>query len=34
VEISLSLLEEELENHIRFEEGILFPEIQNQASAE
>lgn len=29
---SLSLLEEELENHIRFEERILFNEIQKVAS--
>lgn len=32
IEKSLSLLEEELESHIRFEERILFNEIQEQAS--
>ena len=32
--INLSLLEEELESHIRFEERILFNEIQTAASAE
>lgn len=31
-ERSLSLLEEELERHIRFEERILFPEIQKSAT--
>jgi hypothetical protein len=31
---NLSLLEEELESHIRFEERILFNEIQTAASAE
>lgn len=34
IEKSLSLLEEELEKHIRFEERVLFPEIQLSASAE
>ena len=33
-ERNLSLLEEELESHIRFEERILFNEIQTAASAE
>lgn len=32
VEKSLSQLEEELEKHIRFEERILFPEIQKTVS--
>ena len=32
IERSLSLIEEELENHIRFEERILFNEIQRIAS--
>lgn len=31
---SLSLLEEELEAHIRFEERVLFPEIQKVATEE
>lgn len=31
---SLSLLEEELDAHIRFEERVLFNEIQNHLSAE
>jgi|SRR5690606_10081925 len=34
LEKSLSLLEEELEKHIRFEERILFPEIQINARPE
>ena len=34
IEKSLSLLEEELEKHIRFEERILFPEIQQNATTE
>lgn len=34
IEKSLSLIEEELERHIRFEERILFPEIQQNASPE
>ncbi|HNP18781.1 MAG TPA: hemerythrin domain-containing protein [Fulvivirga sp.] len=33
-ERTLSLLEEELENHIRFEERILFKEIQERATPE
>jgi iron-sulfur cluster repair protein YtfE (RIC family) len=32
LERALSLLEEELESHIRFEERVLFGEIQNLAS--
>lgn len=31
---ALSLLEEELEQHVRFEERVLFPEIQKTASEE
>ncbi|WP_410220534.1 hemerythrin domain-containing protein [Pedobacter sp.] len=31
---TLSLIEEELENHIRFEERVLFNEIQQQATPE
>jgi len=31
---SLSLIEEELEKHIRFEERVLFNEIQRAASGE
>ena len=34
IERSLSLLEEELESHVRFEERDLFNEIQKQASPE
>lgn len=34
IERSLSLIEEELESHIRFEERELFVEIQQRASAE
>ena len=34
IERSLSLLEEELEKHIRFEERILFPEVQKFATEE
>lgn len=34
IEKSLSLLEEELEKHIRFEERVLFPAIQEVATAE
>lgn len=34
VEKSLHKIEEELEQHIRFEERILFPEIQNSATEE
>lgn len=34
IEKSLSLIEEELEQHIRFEERVLFNEIQKAASAE
>lgn len=34
IEKSLSLLEEELEQHIRFEERVLFPEIQQIATPE
>lgn len=34
VEKSLSLIEEELEQHIRFEERVLFNEIQQVASVE
>lgn len=34
VEKSLSRIEEELEQHIRFEERILFPEIQKWATEE
>lgn len=34
IEKSLSLLEEELEKHIRFEERVLFPEVQKIASEE
>jgi hypothetical protein len=34
VEKSLSLIEEELEQHIRFEERVLFNEIQKAASTE
>ncbi|TYB77069.1 hemerythrin domain-containing protein [Bizionia myxarmorum] len=34
VEKSLSKIEEELEQHIRFEERILFPEIQKAATEE
>lgn len=34
IEKSLSLLEEELESHIRFEERVLFNEIQELASPE
>jgi hemerythrin-like domain-containing protein len=33
-ERSLSLLEEELESHIRFEERVLFTEVQTVASAD
>lgn len=33
-ERSLSLLEEELDSHIRFEERILFQEVQNAATTE
>ncbi|WOK09401.1 MAG: hemerythrin domain-containing protein [Imperialibacter sp.] len=33
-ERSLSLIEEELEKHIRFEERVLFNEIQQKASSE
>lgn len=32
VEITLSLIEEELEQHIRFEERVLFNEVQEHAS--
>ena len=32
VSISLSLIEEELDAHIRFEERVLFPEVQKIAS--
>jgi len=31
---SLSLIEEELENHIRFEERVVFQEIQKMATSE
>ncbi|MEO6348392.1 MAG: hemerythrin domain-containing protein [Aquaticitalea sp.] len=34
IEKSLSKIEEELEHHIRFEERVLFPEIQKIASEE
>jgi len=34
IERSLSLLEEELEQHIRFEERVLFPEVQKFATEE
>lgn len=34
IERSLSLLEEELEKHIRFEERVLFPEVQKFATEE
>lgn len=34
IEKSLSLIEEELESHIRFEERVLFGEIQNIATEE
>ena len=34
IEVSLSLIEEELDAHIRFEERILFPEVQEIASQE
>jgi iron-sulfur cluster repair protein YtfE (RIC family) len=34
IQRSLSLLEEELEKHIRFEERILFNEIQDSATKE
>jgi len=34
VELNLGLIEEELEAHIRFEERVLFPEIQKVASSE
>lgn len=34
IEKSLHKIEEELEQHIRFEERILFPEIQKNASEE
>jgi iron-sulfur cluster repair protein YtfE (RIC family) len=34
VEMNLGLIEEELEAHIRFEERILFPEVQEKASPE
>ena len=34
VEKNLHIIEEELEQHIRFEERILFPEIQKHASDE
>ena len=34
IEKSLSLLEEELEKHIRFEERVLFPEVQKIATEE
>ncbi|MEC5164656.1 hemerythrin-like domain-containing protein [Flavobacterium sp. PL11] len=31
---TLGRIEEELEKHIRFEERVLFPEVQNEASKE
>lgn len=34
IELNLGLIEEELEAHIRFEERILFPEIQSVATSE
>ena len=34
IEKALSLIEEELESHIRFEERILFSEIQDTATQE
>ena len=34
IEVNLGLIEEELEAHIRFEERVLFPEIQEWASSE
>ena len=34
LEKSLGLIEEELEKHIRFEERILFPEVQKEATPE
>lgn len=34
IELNLGLIEEELEAHIRFEERVLFPEIQEWASAD
>ncbi|HNQ26695.1 MAG TPA: hemerythrin domain-containing protein [Aquaticitalea sp.] len=34
IDKSLALIEEELEQHIRFEERILFPEIQKEATEE
>ncbi|UFH47841.1 hemerythrin domain-containing protein [Flavobacterium galactosidilyticum] len=34
LEKSLGLIEEELEKHIRFEERILFPEVQKEATSE
>ncbi|ESU29201.1 hypothetical protein FLJC2902T_05910 [Flavobacterium limnosediminis JC2902] len=34
IELNLGLIEEELEAHIRFEERVLFPEIQNSATSE
>lgn len=34
LEKALGRIEEELEKHIRFEERILFPEIQNEATSE
>ncbi len=33
IDKNLGLIEEELETHIRFEERVLFPEIQKVASA-
>ena len=34
LEKSLGRIEEELEKHIRFEERVLFPEVQTEATAE
>ncbi len=34
LEKSLGRIEEELEKHIRFEERVLFPEVQNEATPE
>lgn len=34
LEKSLSLIEEELESHVRFEERVLFQEVQDQCSPE
>lgn len=34
LEKSLGLIEEELEKHIRFEERVLFPEVQKEAAPE